>query len=53
MTDIERSASFYDESFKKEGRISERIFLFPMIVPPDKPEKKMALIVKNRFFKEE
>lgn len=36
-----------------EKRISERIFLFPMIVPPDKPEKKMALIVKNRFFKEE
>lgn len=34
-----------------EKRVPERIFLFPMIVPPDKSEKKMALIVKNRFLK--
>jgi len=33
-------------------RIPEKVFLFPMVVPPDKPEKKMALVVKNRFFKE-
>jgi len=32
-------------------RIPEKIFLFPMIVPPDHPDWKMALIVKNRFLK--
>jgi len=32
-------------------RVPEAIFLFPMIVPPDYPDWKMALIVKNRFLR--
>lgn len=35
-----------------QKRIPEKIFLFPMIVPPDKSEKKMAFLMKNKFLKE-